>query len=200
MGREREAQGEFERALALRERLLGAADPGVAETLDKLGLAYRQTGRISEAEIAYRRALDILLAHGPSVELGTVHNNLGSLFTLQRNFHDAEYELKEAVSTWEKVLGTEHVNIAAALVNLSTLERTRHRLGDAERYASRALAMDEKLLPAGHVRIGLDLNMAGILAVDRKRYAEAEKVVSRRVGDLGEDAARESCGLRAGVG
>jgi tetratricopeptide (TPR) repeat protein len=175
LGLEHEAQAEFERALALRERLLGNAHPSVGETLNKLGLAYRQTGRISEAESAYRRSLDILLANGPSIELGTAHNNLGSLFIVQGNLHDAEYEIKEAMAVWERMLGQEHPNIAAAMRNLSSLERARHRLGEAEVWLNRALAMDRKLFPEGDVRIGRDLNVAGTLAADRKRYADAER-------------------------
>jgi len=186
LGFEHQALAEFERALAMREKLLGNAHPAVAEALDKLGLAYRQTGRISEAESAYRRSLDILIANGLSMELGTAHNNLGSLFILQGNLHDAQYEIKEAIAVWQKLLGAEHPYIAAAMMNLSNLERARHKTDEAERWCNRALAMDRKLLAPSDARIGRDLNVAGTLAVDRKHYAEAEKLFRESLAILSQ--------------
>ena len=59
-GRFVEARVELETALAARERLFGSSDPLVAETLDKLGLVYRQQGHLEKAEALYRRAIEIL--------------------------------------------------------------------------------------------------------------------------------------------
>jgi tetratricopeptide (TPR) repeat protein len=172
-GRFVEARVELESALALRERLFGSSHPLVAETLDKLGLVYRQQGHLDKAEILYHRAIEILRPR-PGVELGTALNNLGNALAADGRLEEAEGALRQAIEVWEKVLGPEHSNIAAALSNLSSLERIRHHYSQAERLLEQALKMDRKTLPVGSVRIGLDLNNAGTLFAARKHYADAE--------------------------
>jgi tetratricopeptide (TPR) repeat protein len=171
-GRFAEARAELEIALRVRERLFG---PGtlVAETLDKLGLVYREQGHLDGAEALYRRAIEMLRPR-PGVELGTAFNNLGNALAAAGQLEEAEGALRQAIEVYEKVLGPEHPNIAAALSNLSSLERIRHHYAQAERLLEQALKMDRKMLPAGSVRIGLDLNNAGTLFAVRKHYADAE--------------------------
>ena len=172
-GRFAEARAELEIALGVRERLFGSSHPLVADTLDKLGLVYRQQGHLEKAEALYRRAIEIL-RQKPSVEFGTVLNNLGNALAADGRMEEAEGALRQAISVWEKLLGPEHSNIAGALSNLSMVERTRHHYAEAEWLLGQALAMDRKLLPAGSVRIGQDLNNAGTLFAARKHYADAE--------------------------
>jgi tetratricopeptide (TPR) repeat protein len=179
-----EAQAELETALAIRERLFGSGDPLVAETLDKLGLVYRQRGHLVEAEGLYQRAIAILRARPPVVELGTALNNLGNVLAARGRRDEAETALRGAIEVWEKLLGPEHPNIAAALSNLSTLARSRHHYTEAEQLLGKALEMDRKVLPTGNTRIGLELNNAGTLLAARKRYAEAEEALRESVAIL----------------
>ena len=174
-----DAQQELETALAMRERLFGSSNGRVAETLDKLGLVYRQRGRVVEAEGLYRRAVAILRSGPEVVELGTALNNLGNVLAACGRKDEAEAALREALGVWEKLLGPEHPNIAAALSNLSILARSRHRYVEAEQLLGRALEIDRKELPAGNARIGLDLNNAGTLLVARKRLALRQSSVLR---------------------
>jgi tetratricopeptide (TPR) repeat protein len=172
-GRLVEARQELEIALAARERLFGSGDLLLADTLDKLGLVYRQQGHLEQAETLYRKAIEIL-RQKPTVELGAAFHNLGNDLAAQGRLDEAESALRRAIDVWEKLLGSEHPNLAAALSNLSSLERARHHYPQAERLLQRALEMDRKLLPAGSVRIGLDLNNAGTLFAARKHYGDAE--------------------------
>ncbi len=179
-----EAQGELESTLAIRERLFGSNDGRVAETLDKLGLVYRQRGRVVESEGLYRRAIKILRSGPAVVELGTALNNLGNVLAACGRKDEAEVSLKEAIAVWEKLLGPDNPNLAAALSNLSMLARSRHRYVEAEQLLGRALEIDRKELPAGNARIGLDLNNAGTLLVARKRLREAESVLRESLAIL----------------
>lgn len=172
----KEAQPLLETALAIREASFGPDSPLVAETLNKLGLVHRQMGRLAQAEEIYRRALAILRAHPATVELGAALNNLGNILAAEGRADEAEGVLRESLAVWEKVLGPDHPNVAAALSNLSTIARTKHKYADAERLLARAIEIDRKL-PAGSVRIGLDLNNAGALLAARKHYTEAEKTL-----------------------
>ena len=199
-GRFVEAQNELEMALAVRERVFGPDDPLVAETLDKLGLVYRQRGFLERAEALYRRAIGILSSRPAAVELGAALNNLGNLLAARGRVAEGEVSLRQAIEVWEKLLGPEHPNIAAALSNLSSLERTRHRYAEAERLLAQALEMDRKLLPANSVRIGLDLNNAGSLMAARKHYADAEAALRDSLTILRGGLPAGHPGNRASVG
>ena len=58
-GKYAEAEGLLERALAIREKALGASHPDVGQTLTNLANLYRDQGKYSEAEGLYKRALAI---------------------------------------------------------------------------------------------------------------------------------------------
>ena len=58
-GKYGEAEGLFQRALAIREKALGRDHPDVAQTLNNLAAVYARQGRYGEAEGLYQRALAI---------------------------------------------------------------------------------------------------------------------------------------------
>ena len=68
--RYREAEPLYQRALAIREEVLGPIHPDVATSLNNLALLYKNQGKYSEAEPLYQRALAILEA-----TLGLEHSN-----------------------------------------------------------------------------------------------------------------------------
>src|SRR5215472_15826155 len=58
-GKYSEAEGLYKRALAIREKALGASHPDVAWTLNNLALVYRDQGKYMEAAGLFERALAI---------------------------------------------------------------------------------------------------------------------------------------------
>ena len=58
-GKYAEAEALYKRALAIREKALGADHPDVAETLYNLAVVYRPQGKYADAEALYKRALAI---------------------------------------------------------------------------------------------------------------------------------------------
>lgn len=92
-GETAEAKTWLARALEIRERLLGAAHPQVAETLNDLALAYSMEGRLDTAGGLYRRALGILeagdfrneLAGGASGDWAGLVEFGGGLFSREKD-------------------------------------------------------------------------------------------------------------------
>ena len=76
-----EAEIYSRRALALKEKLLGAEHPDVAVTLNNLGLLLKKQGKLSEAAERYERALAIFEAQLSSdhLKLLTTRANLAKL-------------------------------------------------------------------------------------------------------------------------
>ena len=87
-GKYTEAEGLFKRALAIREKALGANHPDVGQSLNNLANVYRAQGKYSEAEGLYKRALAIrekaLGANHPDV--GQTLNNLANVYRAQGKY------------------------------------------------------------------------------------------------------------------
>jgi len=102
-GRVVEALPKAEEALAVREQLLGARDPAVAESLNVLGEVYRAQGRLQEAERVLQRALTLresLL--GPKhLDVAVTLNSLALVNTARAAYTDAEGLLKRALAIAE---------------------------------------------------------------------------------------------------
>ena len=182
-GETTEAQKRLGRALEIRERLLGAAHPQVAETLSDLALAYSMEGRFATAGGLYRRALVILEAE-PDAKgtLGAVLNNLGKMEAQQGHLKEAEAILRRSVTESRRALGMRHPNTAAGLVSLAEVLRLRHHYREAEVTLQRAEEMNRLNFVADHPRIARDLSLEGALAFDRKKYGEAEAAFERALG------------------
>ena len=82
----------MQRALAIREAVLGAEHPDVATSLNNLAWLYQARGRYEAAEPLYQRALAIheavLGAQHPDV--ATSLNNLAELYWAQGRYGEAE--------------------------------------------------------------------------------------------------------------
>ena len=86
------ARGYYERALAIREKALGADHPDVATSLNNLGaLAYAQ---------------------------GDLEGARGYLERAQGDLEGARGYHERALAIWEKALGADHPDVATSLNNL----------------------------------------------------------------------------------
>ena len=178
-GQVKQSVQELEQALTIRERLFGPNHLLVADTLNLLGLADYHQGRMSEAERAYGRAVEILRKHIPSADLAAALSNLGNAMSAQGRLKEGEERTREALSIWERLGGPDDPRVAVGLTNLAVLLQARKQYEEASLLLSRALKIDEKKYPANHPRIGMDLNAAGVLAMARKNYREAEDLLFR---------------------
>jgi tetratricopeptide (TPR) repeat protein len=71
-GKHVEAEGLFKRALAIREKVLGANHGDVGQSLNNLANAYRDQGKYADAETLFKRALTIR-----EKALGANHSDVG---------------------------------------------------------------------------------------------------------------------------
>jgi tetratricopeptide (TPR) repeat protein len=124
-----EAEPLFQRALAIREKVLGAEYPDTAGSLNNLAELYRDQGRLSDAEPLHQRALatyEKVLGTEHSLT-ATTFNNLALLYQAQGRLAEAEPLLQRALAIAEKALGPEHPQTHKVRENLATL---RQRLSD----------------------------------------------------------------------
>jgi tetratricopeptide (TPR) repeat protein len=97
-------------------------------------------------------------------------NNLGSVLRARGIRKEAEDWIRQAIATWERLLGPDHPDVAAGLTNLAVSLQARERYAEAAQLLDRARGIDERNFPAKDSRIGIDLSRAGALAKSRKHY------------------------------
>jgi hypothetical protein len=173
-----EAQEEFERALAGRERVLGPEHPDVLATRNSLASVLAQRGMLAEAEGEFRGLVElqgrVLGPEHPDV-LAT-RNNLASVLAQQHNLVEAETEFRAVLRVRQLVLGSEHPDTLA----------TRTLLTGASDAVAKARAVPERGWPAVH---------RGIRAVDLAAFSSRETVDQITIRQVLFTAMRESMDL-----
>jgi len=170
-----------ERALAIREKVLGAEHTDTARSLNNLGVLLRSQGDLAGARLYFERALAIrekvLGVEHP--DTATSLNNLGALLRSQGDLAGARPYYERALAINEKVLGAEHPDTALSLNNLGALLQSQGDLAGARPYYERALAINEKVLGAEHPDTALNLNNLGFLLQSQGDLAGARPYVER---------------------
>ncbi|HEU4411142.1 MAG TPA: tetratricopeptide repeat protein [Polyangiaceae bacterium] len=165
-----------ERALALRERVLGPNHPDVANSLHILAELYRAQGAYTKAEPLHLRALAILeKALGPEHPLVAASlNNLAGLYWAQGAYEKAELLVERALRLREKALGPDHPSVAGSLNGLALLYKDQGAYEKAEPHYLRALRISEKALGPEHPDVAKSLNNLAELYRAQGAYEKAE--------------------------
>jgi CHAT domain-containing protein len=178
-----------ERALALREKALGAMHPDVASSLNDLALCYNTQGAYPKAEPLLVRALDIrekvLGPMHPDVAESLI--NLAALYQAQGAYPKAEPLLVRALDINEKALGPMHPLVATGLNNLAALYQAQGAYSKAEPLLVRALDINEKALGPMHRDVATSLDNLASIYQDQGAYAKAEPLYVRAL-DIREKA------------
>src|SRR5262249_48680030 len=136
----------YRRALAIREKTLGAEHPLTAASLNNLALLYHSKGDYAQAELLYSRALTIhektVGAEHPST--ATALNNLAELYRDKGDYAQAEPLYRRALAIREKKLGAEHPLTAASLNNQAKLHEATGDISRAVALRLRAQAIEER--------------------------------------------------------
>jgi len=151
-GQYREAEPLFQRALEIRERVLGPQHPDMANSLNNLANLYSDQGKYEQAEPLYQRALAIMeRMQGPEHPDTTQSlNNLAIHYRHQGKYEQAEPLYQRALAIRECVLGPQHPKTAQSLNNLAELYRDQGKYEQAEPLYQRALAIREHVLGPQH--------------------------------------------------
>ncbi|ALF56386.1 tetratricopeptide repeat family protein [Nostoc piscinale CENA21] len=170
-----------ERALAIREKVLGKEHLDVATSLNDLAELYREQGKYQQAEPLYYRSLSIL-----EKLLGNSHpfvaqslNNLALLYQTQGNYQQAEPLYLRSLAIREKILGKVHPNVAQSLNNLAILYQAQGKYQQAEPLYLRSLAIYEKVLGKVHPFVATNLNNLALLYQTQGNYQQAEPLYLR---------------------
>ncbi|MBN2688699.1 MAG: tetratricopeptide repeat protein [Deltaproteobacteria bacterium] len=170
-----------EKALEIRERVLGKEHPAVASSLDIMASFYFSARNYKEAESLYREALGIrektLGEDDPSVALSL--NSLGRVSRVTGRYGEAEAHYRRALAILEKKYGAQHVYPAYILYNLAFLYECTGKYKDAEALFKKVLDIREKALGKEHPDVVAALNSLAALYRGMGRYNDAESTYKR---------------------
>ncbi len=175
LGRSDDAQRTLERALAIRERLLGKTHPQVGSTLQNLGTLAMQRGDNDRAVALFERALAVM---EPS--LGAVHPDvatvLGNLATVRVALGQDEEAIKSAqraLAIRQKLSPDPTLQTGLAAYQLGSAYFSAHLRDDAARYFRLAADIDRQAGGVDHPNYGKDLSALGDLSFTRHQLDEA---------------------------
>lgn len=143
-----EAQPYLERALALRERLLGLQHPDTATSLDTLAGMFENQGDYPQSRKFYARALAIReQVLGPNhADTATSLNNLGWLLRTQNDYAAALPLFQRALAIREKVLGRDHRDTTESINCIGVALMEQGEYDQAMLYYEQARAICERIL------------------------------------------------------
>jgi tetratricopeptide (TPR) repeat protein len=164
-------------ALLAAEEAYGTQHPAVALALNNLGLWYKSSGRLEEAEFLYLRALNI--AGEGSMESASIFYNLGALEQSRGRFERAELYARKACELRLRFRTTEHPDYATDESLLASILDSLGRYNDSESLYWHALSVFEHTLGAEHYEIAIHLNNMAANCYSRRDFAAAEALYER---------------------
>jgi tetratricopeptide (TPR) repeat protein len=181
LGLYKDSDALLRRALELREELLDAKDPQVAESLASLSLLLEQRGDFEEAEQIAVRALDIRERTLPSdhPDIAAILHGLAQIYYRQVKLKESEPLYKRGLEIREKVFGPNHPEVAESLNDLGVLYFAQGQYDEAEKCYQQALAIREVVLGPDHPEVGRSLNGLATLYLTQRRFDEAEPLYRR---------------------
>jgi tetratricopeptide (TPR) repeat protein len=169
------------KALQLREIVLGAEHSDTANSLTNLAALHKSQGKYEQAEPLYLRALEIL-----EKVLGTEHpdtippmNNLAIMYKDQDKYEQAEPLYLRALEVKEKVLGAKHPDTAPSLLNLAYLFWLQGKYEDAEPYYQKVMDIYETVLGAEHPDTANSLNNQTSIYHYQGKHDQTESLYQR---------------------
>ena len=142
-------------------QVLGPTSPQVAGTLADLGRVLAKLRRFDEADKAYLSSLDIFDRYDLPEHTAAVFNNLGRMYTKQRNYPAAETVLRRSIAILEQLESAGHRGVgrelAAALTSMAIIAPH----AEAGPLYRRVLPMREAMYGLQHPEYAAALNNLG---------------------------------------
>ncbi|BFU94132.1 MAG: Kinesin light chain-like protein [Nitrospira sp.] len=156
---------------SLRNQVLGARHPETNRSRYEVAELNRVLGRVDEAELFYRQALDVEVdLHGPETELGArIRNNLGDVYTMVGRYTIARTSIEQALAIRTKLSGGDSERVWRSRQSLAILANRSGNAGVAVTLARAAIAHDDLATdhPVWWVVLGTGL-------VQQGQHSEAE--------------------------
>jgi tetratricopeptide (TPR) repeat protein len=168
-----------ERALRIRQDVLGADHPTTARSLTQFGKALLFYGDVAHARPYFEQALAIQqMKLGDHSDTATTLNHLGFLLMRQGELAAARPYHEQALHMRRSILGAEHPAVADSLSNLAYVEYLQENLDTAHALLLEALAVQRKATGDEHPETARLLTNLGEFLLAQSKLEEAESILN----------------------
>jgi eukaryotic-like serine/threonine-protein kinase len=172
-----EAQQQLERALAIRERMLGDNDPATWKSMDSLAVLYRLEGKYALAEPLRKKLLDARRRSLGERNPDTLDamNNLALLYRYEGKRDLAEPLYVTALDGLRKLKGADR-QMLTTMANLAQLYQDQGKYSRADQLYNEALKAAPGVFGAEHPSTLVFMSNLAQVYLDEGRFAEAESL------------------------
>ena len=162
----------YEKALAIRKKVLGKEHPSTATTYNNMAGVYRNQGQYNKALEYYGKDLAIsekvLGKEHPNT--ATTYNNMAEVYRAQGQYNKALEYHKKSLDIKEKVLGKEHPSTANTYNNMAAVYDDQGDYDKALEYYEKALDIKEKVLGKEHPSTATTYNGMAVVYKNQGLY------------------------------
>jgi tetratricopeptide (TPR) repeat protein len=178
-----EAYTQFERALALQRRVLGAESATTLKTLNSLGSTATDQGKFPEAATLLSQSLESWRRLFGAANPGTLAamSRLGSVYQHQGKYAQAETLCGETLETRRRVLGPEHPETLASMNNLAIVYAEQGKYAQAEALWLQTLEIRRRVLGPEHPATLASMNNLAEDYYVEGKYPQAEAQFSETI-------------------
>jgi tetratricopeptide (TPR) repeat protein len=167
----------YEKALAIREKVLGLDHPFTATTHNNIAGVYRAKGENDKAMELHEKALAIkekfLGPDHPSTAI--TYNNIASVYYAKGENDKAKEWLEKALAIAKKILGPDHPSTATTYNNIAGVYSAKGENDKAMELHEKALAIREKVLGPDHPDTAVTYNRFARVYSDKGENDKALK-------------------------
>jgi tetratricopeptide (TPR) repeat protein len=180
-GRHREAQPLYEKALAIRRKVLGEEHPNTVASYNNLAFNLNAQVRYAQAQPLYEKALAIrrkaLREEHPATAQS--YSNLAYTLNAQGRYTEAEESYRKALAIYRNVRGEEHPDTAASYNALAFNLQAQGRYREAEEGSRKALAIWRRVRGEEHPDTVVSYNNVAASLMAQGQYAQAQPLLER---------------------
>jgi tetratricopeptide (TPR) repeat protein len=171
----RRARTCLERALEVRQQLLGPTDHRTIATLSALGSLLQAQGDLAGAQSSLEQALELAekTLGAEHADTAVILTNLAWTLRFQGDLAGARALLERALAVSVRTLGGDHPETVGRLDGMAVLLREQGDLVSARAYAERAMDVLERTLGPDHPRTVVGINSVGLLLREQGDLAAA---------------------------
>lgn len=178
LGLYREAEAHYQRALALRSRILGETSPATWESMDRLGQLYREEDKYAEAEPLRKRLLEIRKRVLGDFDPDTIDamNNLALIYQSQRKLSSAEPLYLQALDGLRRLKRPENRQSLTIKANLAQLYSDQGKYAQAEQLCNEVVQAAPRMFGPEHPTTLVVMNNLAQIYFNEGKWAQAAQL------------------------
>jgi tetratricopeptide (TPR) repeat protein/energy-coupling factor transporter ATP-binding protein EcfA2 len=155
----------------------------ITPLLRKLASEYEGAGKLTEAEVVYKRALEFQIKSRGGTDNSSVYdslNQVGQFYERHGKIKEAEAVYDQALKIVERVFGVENSAVVPSLKRLAKVYGDAGKNNEAEEFYQRAIRNLEKVnSPSTKATLADMLKEYAALLTKLKRHEQAEQLLTR---------------------